>query len=298
MSAAKRKRADDSPSKGEPTRSDVWFLDGNIILEAERKQFRIHRGVLAKHSDVFKDMFDVPQPPNEPVLEGCPIVHLSDSAQDIELLLNALYDGFSQSSDALPIPLLCALIRLGHKYAFLRFRDDAVSRLEHEFSKNMMHFMEPRAYTKIKIMENCQMLDLLVLEMIIKGVPRRRGSAIHLSPDEKLAWAVGLSRQREASLKYTFQWLERVPYHDCTSNNCRKNAGRVSHSILFDASRTLYPSGLCKWKPQWSEKLCARCGRTAKREHEEGQVKFWEAVPSFFGLPAWPHLSNFDINRK
>ena len=48
--------------------------------------------MLARHSTVFKDMFGMPQPQAEAVVEGCPIVHLSDTAEDIQHILTALYD--------------------------------------------------------------------------------------------------------------------------------------------------------------------------------------------------------------
>lgn len=95
--STKRKRSDSSTveetSNYKRCRSDsVWFQDGNIILEAEGTQFRVHRGILAKHSTFFKDMFEVPQPSDEPTVEGCPVVRLTDTAHDVEHLLNALYD--------------------------------------------------------------------------------------------------------------------------------------------------------------------------------------------------------------
>jgi hypothetical protein len=37
-------------------------------------------------------MFEVPQPSDEPTVEGCPVVRLTDTAHDVEHLLNALYD--------------------------------------------------------------------------------------------------------------------------------------------------------------------------------------------------------------
>lgn len=70
----------------------MWFTDGNVILEAEETQFRVHRGVLAMHSTVFKDMFEMPQPSEGLTEEGCPVVHLSDTAADVEHLLNAVYN--------------------------------------------------------------------------------------------------------------------------------------------------------------------------------------------------------------
>jgi hypothetical protein len=65
---------------------------GDIILQAESTQFRINRDVLARHSSVFADMFSIPLPSDEPTVEGCPIVRVSDTAKDWELLLDVLYD--------------------------------------------------------------------------------------------------------------------------------------------------------------------------------------------------------------
>lgn len=38
-------------------RSDIWQFDGNVVLQAENIQFRVHKSVLAANSVVFKDMF-------------------------------------------------------------------------------------------------------------------------------------------------------------------------------------------------------------------------------------------------
>lgn len=81
----------------QPTRSsEYWFSDGSIILQAEYTMFRVHLSVLARHSEVFKDISSVPQPTGDPlqdaVIDGCPVIPVSDSARDIEALLSLLYD--------------------------------------------------------------------------------------------------------------------------------------------------------------------------------------------------------------
>lgn len=73
-------------------RSKIWYDDGSVILQAESTQCRVHWTVLAQHSSFFSDLRTVPQPPDEPRIEGCPIILLSDSIQDLEHLLRALYN--------------------------------------------------------------------------------------------------------------------------------------------------------------------------------------------------------------
>jgi len=78
----------------EPTlSSEYWFSDGSIVLKAESTVFRVHLSVLARHSEIFRDMSSVPQPKGQDaVIEGYPVIPVSDSAQDIEVLLSLLYD--------------------------------------------------------------------------------------------------------------------------------------------------------------------------------------------------------------
>ena len=75
---------------------DLWYEDGTVILIAESTGFRVYRGLLSKHSEVFRDMFSLPQPTsaaNDPY-EGCPIVRLAgDTAEEIAEVLKILHDG-------------------------------------------------------------------------------------------------------------------------------------------------------------------------------------------------------------
>ena len=86
----KRRRIDedDSPSI---TRSELWLADGNLVIQAESTQFRVHRSFLSMHSNILKDCFGIPQPEEQETVEGCPVVHMSDSATDIECVLSLLY---------------------------------------------------------------------------------------------------------------------------------------------------------------------------------------------------------------
>ena len=84
----------DSDSEADNPRrmESLWFEDGNIIIQAGSIQYRVYRGILAKHSPVFKDMLAFPQPPDSELFDGCPVVRLPDPEVEVTLFLRALYD--------------------------------------------------------------------------------------------------------------------------------------------------------------------------------------------------------------
>jgi hypothetical protein len=95
--SAKRRRKDSPEDDAKhPICSQPWFEDGNVILEAEATQFRVYRGILAANSTIFKDMFEFAQPEGDGNVGGCPVVQLSDSAEDLQHVLEVLHDAQSR----------------------------------------------------------------------------------------------------------------------------------------------------------------------------------------------------------
>ncbi|TCD63685.1 hypothetical protein EIP91_005090 [Steccherinum ochraceum] len=136
---SKRARNDASPQRlGEESttgykHSDAfWLRDGNVVLVAEKVAFRVHQSVLERKSVVFKDMFGVPQPENAERMEECPLVHVSDAAEDITHLLSVLYDGdrFLNMDSPISMRMVFALLQLGIKYQIDYLRDEAISVLK------------------------------------------------------------------------------------------------------------------------------------------------------------------------
>ena len=72
----------------------LWYQDGNVILQAEGMQYKVYKGLLAQQSTIFKDMFSLPQPSetmNSDMVEGCPVVHLSDAAGEVTFVLEEIF---------------------------------------------------------------------------------------------------------------------------------------------------------------------------------------------------------------
>ena len=72
--------------------TEVWYDDGNVILVADQKGFKIVASILSSHASVFADMFFIPTPKSELIHDGCSVVDLPDSAQDLEVFLKVLFN--------------------------------------------------------------------------------------------------------------------------------------------------------------------------------------------------------------
>jgi hypothetical protein len=85
-------QSDQLPTITAARSEEFWFHDGSIVLQVQSTLFRVHQSFLATHSEIFSDLFTVPQPDLSEAVDGCPIVRLSDSSDDFIHFLRALYD--------------------------------------------------------------------------------------------------------------------------------------------------------------------------------------------------------------
>ena len=68
----------------------LWLDDGTVVLVAKNTAFKVYKGLLAAQSLVFSDMLSAGSTHATQILDGCPVVHLSDSPEDLRHLLRAL----------------------------------------------------------------------------------------------------------------------------------------------------------------------------------------------------------------
>ena len=69
---------------------DFWLVDGTIVLIARKVAFKVYMGLLAEQSLVFSDVFSSASPTSSELLDRVPVVHLSDSPEDLRHLLRVL----------------------------------------------------------------------------------------------------------------------------------------------------------------------------------------------------------------
>ncbi len=79
---------------------DLWFDDGNIVIRTTLNDKRvytackIHKAILASHSNSFHDLFDGTQTAFEVAsdwYDGVPVIDLPDSPSEVIHFLKALY---------------------------------------------------------------------------------------------------------------------------------------------------------------------------------------------------------------
>ncbi|KAJ3516383.1 hypothetical protein NMY22_g14223 [Coprinellus aureogranulatus] len=116
-------------------RSEIWMDDGNVVLQAGNVQFKVHRSALARVSTIFSDVFSMPQPSTgDETVDGCPLLCMQDSVQDVQHMLAILYD---HDDDC---PFFAAMIRMGRKYEITFLLQDATRRLKQEFPTTLTEY--------------------------------------------------------------------------------------------------------------------------------------------------------------
>ncbi|KZT12074.1 uncharacterized protein LAESUDRAFT_808972 [Laetiporus sulphureus 93-53] len=121
-------------------RGEPWFEDGNIVLLADQSTvaFKVHRGVLSRHSEIFQSMFQLPPPSQSEYIEtvdGCQLVRMYDLPADLSNLIKALYDGPSfQNRSARDFYDVAGVLRLSNKYFIAHLRSQAIRFLSKTWS--------------------------------------------------------------------------------------------------------------------------------------------------------------------
>jgi len=134
------------PSSTHPSK-DVWFEDGNVILQAESTVFKVFRGILSTNSPIFADMFTVPQPMTDnETFESCPLIQLFDSAEDVKHFLKAIHDAsYYDVQTTADFSVVAGVLRLSTKYNVGYLRKRAISHLITMFPSSLEDFQESRA---------------------------------------------------------------------------------------------------------------------------------------------------------
>ncbi|KAF8644398.1 hypothetical protein AX16_008459 [Volvariella volvacea WC 439] len=299
-------------SSHEIVHSQIWYSDGSVILQAESLRFRVHASLLSHQSRVLANMFVNGSPNVETTLEQCPVVFLTDRAQDVEYLLRAIYDPSTKSKRE--FAEIAAWLRLGRKYEMKEIYQRALRILTAEFPNTLEKWDRRVVHIKyhpsnyIDCINLCRELNIFSpipiafyswlhhlhetkdLENIFFGVPRPDGTIAILSPEDQ-----HLSVTAFDKLLFTqwiaFGWLNNEPLGCFSPQKCERLRMKIKDQLTVPTPKL---TGLRKAPSPntFTRGMCDRCSAVANESYEWGRAEIWRRMPSNFGLPPWESLNN------
>ncbi|GJE90724.1 BTB/POZ domain-containing protein [Phanerochaete sordida] len=297
--------------------TELWFEDGNVVLLAQNRSFRVHQGMLAKRSTYFADAFASPRRDlSEEMCEGCPLVRLDDEADDMRILLLALYQQSSLSSLATDEKALLALLTICTKYKIQDIRLAVLDILRPYFPMTLADwFAKPRqidgptpfrrkgaliAFANIALNTAPWSLPAALLSLLrsypapfipgtfagfFKGVP------VSLDPSLELRLLRGRSVLGDIARRRAYPTLFRShTSHNERDTLCNVAKARTVQALLaLDGVIDPFAHSL-KHDFKTTVNLCWDCANAFEADRKVGIREAWEQVPQAFGLPPWAFL--------
>ncbi|TEB30554.1 hypothetical protein FA13DRAFT_1774702 [Coprinellus micaceus] len=304
-------------------RSNIWLADGNIVIQADGVQFKVHQGYLARLSTIFSDAFSMPQPRDGAQLrvDGCHVLHLQDSAQDLAVVLSEIYD------------------RIGRKYEIQHIFKEGGSRLRAEFPNTLWELsrfesqagwlgidVEEAEGTKVlfRIVNFCTArsdieeltpilpiayyrANLRSIETILAGEPRLDDSpSVPLSPKAQRTTLLGRHRLLERYGEFfawvdsigqfgsPFDWTPHTPQCSRMILNLTKAVWKPKLRLIFmlrtwdEVERQLQAElGMML---ELKSLLCDACYGGARKTRVDARQRLGNDLPGLFGFQSWAAL--------
>ncbi|KAK7062366.1 BTB domain-containing protein, partial [Favolaschia claudopus] len=298
---------------------DLWFSDATLILRAQNSLFRVHSGILAARSSVFRDMIAFPQPPQaegRPIdtVDGHPVVLLHDSATEAEVFLRAIFDsGFFERPPA-PVDFYAVIgvMRLLHKYDVPYLFRRALSHLDSMYPSELDAFMEvhnEEVDQHVEFEDNDPIVPLTALRAAAEVgatwlIPAagyrfaysREGldsTMNQLQIHELKTYLMAYAEFVRATATIQ-QLLRNLPLPMCDSGGLCLISVSKAHDILESWRRArqdcdpLMPFIFDLLGSRTG--LCMFCSPFALGQFKVARQIFWDNLPLLFGLPGWEDL--------
>ncbi|KAF9529372.1 hypothetical protein CPB83DRAFT_852555 [Crepidotus variabilis] len=292
--------------------SKFWLEDGNIVLQVEQTLFRVHGSMLARHSEVFKDMFSIPQPskPQGAMVENCPVIHLSDAAEDVEEILSIFYDNMKAvDRREIPASMAIAMFRLGKKYQIDYLSEEALEAFRKDYPTDLK-FWDPVSDTiitgaRVALIKLAHELSLrTVLPALYLDFVSMNGlSDIFERLDTDILKTVVTGRDRlilhlqQEKCRYIIQIIQNKPaIFCCDSAECKSRRVNAFEELslwrLWDGNM---PHDLRVWTEAGTKlprQVCSSCKKQIRIIFDKVREDTWEKLPGFFNLGRWEDLED------
>ncbi|KIK04775.1 hypothetical protein K443DRAFT_675557 [Laccaria amethystina LaAM-08-1] len=291
---------------------DLWYNDGNIVLQAESSLFRVSLGVLAARSPIFEDIQNLPRSQDQEMYDDCPLMVLPDKAEDLANFLRAVYNSgfFEPPPSKTNFDTLAGILRLGTKYDIPYLRQRALLHLDTVISNTLQDHearqskrtIPPTNFLVFLIADLVHEMDLkwllptvlylstLSFEGITIGY-MYRGERRWLNSSQQVACVKALRPLIKWHRKDILSFLYWTNVDGCKSS-ARCNEGRLA-LLQASSSHTLidaFGPFADIFKQTVREAFCETCYVASRDAHLAAREALWEALPGLFNLPSWEAL--------
>ncbi|KZV65197.1 hypothetical protein PENSPDRAFT_690124 [Peniophora sp. CONT] len=325
-SGNKRRRVDDGETQSSDniTRHEkLWFDDGNIVLRCSQTDFRVHRSLLALHSEVLRDMFVVASP-GEHAEDDVPVVSLSDDPVKIARFLSFFYY-HEENLDAIG-PLL-DLFEISSKYIVPLIREKCLAVLHRAFPPTLSEYQDAsELHAKLGVffedalrchtLATAQGLVLLLPAIRLlclkhyanmahqedfdqhRSWPSYLPQSLHI---DLLTWSRKLFLLKRVKLDKHIQEFLSDPERD-KNYHCARHLAiaflSYTNEMFQDLGDLRYENDLDIFPEhtfaadlaRHQEGICSTCLSQWKEKEKEGRREVWEEVPNCFSLGTWEEL--------
>ncbi|KIY48672.1 hypothetical protein FISHEDRAFT_73415 [Fistulina hepatica ATCC 64428] len=288
-----------------PRSAEFWYNDGSLILRAEDMLYRIHRSLLAAQSSIFDElqqMLDVE-------IEGCPVIQVSDVADNWGQFLAAIYDPryFSKlkKDDTSALSNIVAILAIAKEYRAKSIWDEAIAHMEKIMPTTLDEYSKRACLASDDVIRNISSLDglglLTFLPYALYVGATYHEAEIYDFDASVLSWnwkalilrgrATILRTQKET----TFRWRlgKDVVPDDSHDSNCSRRRltalreqAQIPLRLDFD---TVVSFHLCSSLIRDAD-VCESYKKMLKKVHMKGLQEMWASLPKCFGLGTWAGL--------
>ncbi|KAI0350248.1 hypothetical protein OH77DRAFT_1514520 [Trametes cingulata] len=298
---------------------DLWFEDGNIVLLCRDTAFRVYRGLLTRHSVIFRDLFSMAQPSTSETMESCPVVHISDAPDDLRYLLRVMC-GLRKfpviPGERMEFSELAALIRMSHKYHVEDLHTRAMHHLKLYFTNDLavwdtagvdgnlfLHITPPDAIAAVNLARLTHADSVLPTALYLccqldgelaAGVERPDGSTERLDAKDLELVLRGRTELVRASTRGACTICRPSPSPQCAAKGCERALREILNMMLDGLQKD--PIGdiagyaaLDSWE-HWIEDvvelwpLCEPCRGMLHARDLEVRRDVWKRLPQFMGV--------------
>ncbi|KDR69920.1 hypothetical protein GALMADRAFT_255213 [Galerina marginata CBS 339.88] len=306
--------------------AELWFDDANVVFQAENKLFRVHRTILACQSPVFKDMFEILQPPRDlvqpsTIFEGCDFIQLvGDEAESVGYFFKAIYDAsfFEPPPSRTELNIVLAIASLSHKYDVQFLRRRALEHLSTAYpttlllwdSRNKRNAAGIQTMTfvtaPLTIDANLQLIEVLnqigatwMLPAAYYELCSQPLSEIMVNPK----WCALDGTELQMACLLAWAKLVQVPgtslqgfmvLADGLCEPCQEEAQTTLKTALDSQILDDFIDPLSFAEPtfEYCDGYCSPCADILNEKATEMREMFWRTLPLRCGLVGWPKLNN------